>query len=279
MPYLLQDLWELDRPGRIIGLIKKNVGNVKDLRILDLACGKGAVCVKLAKELGCRVYGIDIISEFIRYAEQKAFDFGVSDLCSFRVEDINISAARERGYDIVILGAVGEVLGSPEETIQKLKNTIKPGGFIIIDDAYSREGVYSNYPSREQWLKVFENEGIQLIEEKPVKEDELSDINDKNNKFIINRANELKNKYPDKAAIFDGYVNSQLAECHELENENIGVVWLLRNDISKNKNAGGRTYVKDFSDPIISLGEADIPFEGQRHICHKEIIIRFFHGV
>ena len=76
--------------------------------------------------------------------------------------------------------------------------------------------------------EVFENEGIQLIEEKPVKEDELSDINDKNNKFIINRANELKNKYPDKAAIFDGYVNSQLAECHELENEIIGVVWLLR---------------------------------------------------
>lgn len=229
LPYLLQDLWELGSdPGEIIGLIKKNVGNVKDLRILDLACGKGAVCVKLAKELGCRVYGIDIISEFISYAEQKAFDFGVSDLCSFRVEDINISAARERGYDIVILGAVGEVLGSPEETIQKLKNTIKPGGFIIIDDAYSREGVYSNYPSREQWLKVFENEGIQLIEEKPVKEDELSDINDKNNKFIINRANELKNKYPDKAAIFDGYVNSQLAECHELENEIIGVVWLLR---------------------------------------------------
>ena len=234
LPYLLQDLWELGSdPEEIIGLIRKNIKKVKDLKILDLACGKGAVSVKLAKELGCHVDGIDIIPEFISYARQKAFEFGVSDLCSFRIEDINISVARERGYDIVIMGAAGEVLGSPEEAIQKLKNTIKPNGFIIIDDAYSREGVLSNYLSREQWLKLFEDEGIQLIEEKPVNEDELSDINDKNNKFIINRANELKNKYPDKAAMFDGYVNSQLDECHELENEIIGVTWLLKKNLKK----------------------------------------------
>lgn len=229
LPYLLQDLWELGSdPKEIIGLIRKNIQKVEDLKILDLACGKGAVSVKLAKELGCHVNGIDIIPEFISYARQKAFEFGVPDLCSFRAEDINISAARERGYDIVIMGAEGEVLGSQEEAIQKLKNTIKSGGFIIIDDAYGREGVSGNYLSREQWLKLFENEGIQLIEEKLVKEDELSDTNDKNNKFIINRANELKNKYPDKTAMFDSYVNSQLAECYELENDIICVTWLLK---------------------------------------------------
>ena len=229
LPYLLQDLWELGSdPKEIIGLIRKNIQNVKDLKILDLACGKGAVSVKLAKELGCHVKGIDIIPEFISYARQKAIEFGVSDLCSFRIEDINISLAGERGYDIVIMGAAGEVLGSPEEAIQRLKNTIKPDGFIIIDDAYSREGISGNYLSREQWLQLFKKEGIQLIEEKPVNEDELADINDKNNKFIFNRADELKRRHPDKAAMFDGYVNSQLAECHELENDIICVTWLLK---------------------------------------------------
>jgi len=229
LPYLLQDLWELGSdPKEIIGLIRKNIQKVKDLKILDLACGKGAASVKLAKELGCHVKGIDIIPEFISYAKQKAFEFGVSDLCSFSAEDINISVARERGYDIVIMGAVGEVLGSWEQTIRKLKNTIKPDGFIVIDDAYNREGISGNYLSREQWLKLFEGEGIQLIEEKPAKEDKLADINDKNNKFIINRADELKRKYPDKAAMFDSYVNNQLAECNELENDIICVTWLLK---------------------------------------------------
>ncbi|HQI16865.1 MAG TPA: class I SAM-dependent methyltransferase, partial [Bacillota bacterium] len=63
---------------------------------------------------------------------------------------------------------------------------------------------------------------------KPAKEDKLADINDKNNKFIINRADELKRKYPDKAAMFDSYVNNQLAECNELENDIICVTWLLK---------------------------------------------------
>ncbi|HRS21797.1 MAG TPA: class I SAM-dependent methyltransferase, partial [Clostridia bacterium] len=60
LPYLLQDLWELGSdPKEIIGLIRKNIQKVKDLKILDLACGKGAASVKLAKELGCNVQGID----------------------------------------------------------------------------------------------------------------------------------------------------------------------------------------------------------------------------
>lgn len=229
LPYLLQDLWELgSKPEDIIELITKNIQVKNGLKILDLACGKGAVSVKLAKELGCYVNAIDIIPEFISYAEQKAKEFGIQDLCSFKIEDINLSVNKEQEYDIVILGAVGEVLGSPKITIRKLKNTIKTGGFIIIDDAYSQEGLPSNYLSYKQWLKVFEETGMQLIEEKPASEDEMSDINDKNNECIIKRANELKEKYPDKANIFESYVNSQLAECDELENEIIAVTWILK---------------------------------------------------
>ncbi|SNS72249.1 Methyltransferase domain-containing protein [Anaerovirgula multivorans] len=229
LPYLLQDLWELgSKPEDIIELINKNVQVKTELKILDLACGKGAVSIKLAKEIRCNVNGIDIIPEFISYAEQKAKEFEVQDLCRFIIEDINLSVTKEQGYDIVILGAVGEVLGAPEITIQKLKNTIKPGGFIIIDDAYSREDVTSNYLSYKQWLKIFKKTSIQLIEEKPASEDEMSDINDKNNQCIINRANELKKKYPDKATLFESYINSQLAECDELENEIIAVTWMLK---------------------------------------------------
>ena len=46
----------------------------------------------------------------------------------------------EKGFDIVILGAIGDVLGSPLETILKLKNTVKSRGYIFIDDAYGNDG-------------------------------------------------------------------------------------------------------------------------------------------
>ncbi len=229
LPYLLQDLWELgSNPEEILELVRRNVAAGTKLRILDLACGKGAVSIKLAKELGCHVKGIDILPDFIDYAKQKVLEFGVLDLCSFTIEDINLSVSKERDYDIVILGAAGEVLGSPDITIQKLKNTIRPAGFIIIDDCYRREGMTSNYLSYEQWLDIFEKVGVKLIEAKCSSEDELADINDKNNTFIINRANELKKQYPEKAPIFDSYINSQLAECDELENKVVTVTWMLK---------------------------------------------------
>lgn len=229
LPYLLQDLWELgSNPEDILELVRRNVAVGTELRILDLACGKGAVSIKLAKELGCYVEGIDILPDFINYAKQKALEFGVQDLCSFNIEDINLSVSKACNYDIVVLGAAGEVLGSPDITIQKLKKTIRPEGFIIIDDCYRREGMTSNYLSYEQWLNVFKKTGVKLVEAKCSTEDELTNINDKNNTFIINRANELKKQYPEKAPIFDSYINSQLAECDELENEVVTVTWMLR---------------------------------------------------
>ena len=79
-------------------------------------CGKGAVSVSLAKMFKCKVTGIDIIPEFIDFFKKKAKEYGVGNLCEFKVGDINESIEIEKNYDIVIFRAVGDVLGSAEET-------------------------------------------------------------------------------------------------------------------------------------------------------------------
>lgn len=227
-PYLLQDLWELgSSPKDILGMITKHLPVSKDTRILDLACGKGPVSVNLAKELGCRVKGIDLIPEFIDFAMQKAEEFGVKDLCEFEVGDITKAVTTEKGYDIVILGAVGDVLGNAEETITLLKNTVKKGGYIIIDDAYGNDENNAQYPTRDQWLKIFNRTGVRLIDEKVIEDDELVNLNNEQQEWIIKRANELKEKLPEKAHLFDSYIQSQQAECDELENDISGVTMLL----------------------------------------------------
>ena len=130
-------------------------------------------------------------------------------------------------YDIVILGAVGDVLGNPEDTIQKLKGTVKNGGYIFIDDAYGSDCSNGRYPTREKWLLFFQEAGVQLLDERFNEDDELERNNDEQQSFIVKRANELKEKYPDKAYLFDSYIKSQQAECDELENEISGVTMLL----------------------------------------------------
>jgi ubiquinone/menaquinone biosynthesis C-methylase UbiE len=229
LPYLLQDLWELGSvPKDIIELISRHIIVSEKTKILDLACGKGAVSVRLAKELGCNVKGIDIIPEFISYAKKKAEEHSVSTLCDFKVGDINQSVKNERDYDIVILGAVGDVLGNSLETILKLKGTIKPEGHIIIDDAYCTDAPDEKYLSRDQCLKTFERAKVKLVAEKAIDDRELIAINKFNQECIIKRTNELKAIHPEKSDMFEWYIKSQQAECDELEGEITGVTWLLQ---------------------------------------------------
>ncbi len=142
LPYLLLDLWELgSSPKVIIDMTQKNIQVSENTKVLDLACGKGAVSVQVAGAFGCMVKGIDIIPEFIDFAQKKAQEYGVENLCEFKVVDINEAVKVERDYDIVILGAVGDVLGTPEETIPKLKSTVKNDGYIFIDDAYGNDDI------------------------------------------------------------------------------------------------------------------------------------------
>jgi len=229
LPYLLQDLWELgSSPEDITELFLKYFDENSKLRVLDLACGKGAVSVKLAKNCGCRIKGIDLLPEFIAYAKVKATEFGVEKFCEFTVGDINEAVELERDYDVVIMGAAGDILGNPGETMEKLKKTIKQGGLIIIDDAYARKEESEIYHTREEWQAYIEKAGLKKIDERFIADDELRAVNDAQQPLIQKRAEELKSKYPDKAPLFNGYIRSQLAECAELENEIVGVLLLLK---------------------------------------------------
>jgi len=234
LPYLLQDLWELgSSPRDMIALIRKYVPLSGDVKFLDLACGKGAVSVRIAESLGVEVYGFDLLSEFIEYARNKAKEFGVERLCHFSCGDANAVVEVEQGYDCVIFGAAGNILGSPRETLEKLAKTVRAGGFIIIDEAYlpddfSNDDVkYKNYEflTRRQWLELFSDCGLELLEELQNVED--YDF-DSDNNAISARADELIAKHPEKRAIFEGYVASQLDECEDLESNVAAITWMLR---------------------------------------------------
>lgn len=235
LPYLLQDLWTLGTgPDVVIDLVQQYVPNPQQAHFLDLGCGKGAVTVALANALKMRVTGIDIIPDFIQFAEGKAGEHGVSSLCRFINGDINSAVETERGYDGVILGAVGDVLGTPEETVNKLKNTVKEQGLIIIDDAFANtlaaDIKYQKhlYLTRSEWINVFEKCGVILLESPTFSEDDYSESNESELRLITMRANELSRRYPDKKALFDSYVESQKNECYDLDNSLTGVVWLLK---------------------------------------------------
>jgi len=229
LPYLLQDLWELgSSPNDMIDMISNDIKVSEKTKVLDLACGKGAVSVQLAKAFGCLTWGIDIIPEFIDFADKKACEYGVENICQFKVGDINEAIKVEADYDIVILGAVGDVLGNPAETLEKLKSTVKEGGYIFIDDAYGDNTSDGGYFTRDTWLGFFQNAGLKLLDERFNEADELENLNNEQQSSIEMRADQLKESYPDKTDLLESYIRSQQAECDALENEISGVTMLLQ---------------------------------------------------
>lgn len=236
LPYLLQDIWELgSNPRDMIRLIKEHIDIGSETKVLDLGCGKGAVSVSICRELGIRAKGIDLLPEFIEVARSKANEYGVSSRCEFTVQDINVSVETESGYDIVILGAVGNVLGEPAETLEKLKGVIRSNGFILIDEGYldgnQADVRYQNYEylTLEQWEDLFRDLNLELIAGVTYEDDELmSETNHYNNRMISQRADELIARHPEQSGIFEGYVRSQQMESDDLDDLVVGVTWLLK---------------------------------------------------
>ena len=237
LPYLLQDFWELGcESDEMVKLINKYVSLSEEARILDLACGKGAVSVKAAHSLRVKVKGIDLIPEFIEYAVNKAREFDVDNLCEFLIDDINETVNTEKNYDCVIYGAVGsDVLGGPGETLNKLKATVKPGGIILIHEAFitdesqRKEIKYfrDTYITEQQWMALFKEIGVELLETSSM--DNSDSLNsDSDMAAITARANELFMKHPDKKAIFEGYIRSQQNEYDDIDSGLVCVTWVLK---------------------------------------------------
>jgi SAM-dependent methyltransferase len=242
LPYLLQDFWEIgSEPAVMVDLISRHISISGNTKILDLACGKGAVSVKVARQLRVGVKGIDLIPEFIEVAKQKAEEHGVDALCAFAVGDVNEAVKTERDYDAVIFGAAGNVLGSPAETLDKLKAVVKPGGYILIDEGYLPDDGrgddvrYKNYEmlTETQWVALFKDAGLELLETIEGEDGNDSRNADSGMALITARVNELIEKHPDKKAIFEGYIRSQQNEYDDMANSLVCVTWILWKDRDK----------------------------------------------
>jgi len=221
LPYILQDLWELGAsPEVVLNLVKKHTTNQSILKVLDLGCGKGAVSIVLAKEFNCQCHGIDAVKEFIDEAKHKAKEFNVEEHCSFECDDIRVRIRDLKGYDIIILGAIGPVLGDYYSTLTKVSKCIQEAGLIIIDDGYIDDESEYSHPSmetRSDILKQISDAGMKLVDEIIINKEKIKESDEHMYKNLKKRCQELTEIYPDKRNFFADYVRKQEEENEVLE--------------------------------------------------------------
>lgn len=238
LPYILQDFWEIGAdPDTIISLIEKHFNSFKTLNVLDLGCGKGPVSVKIAKKLGCKCYGIDAIPDFIDYAILKAKEYNVSGLCKFEVGDIRDKVKSLKDFDIIVLGAIGQVFGDYYVTLATLDNCLGENGIIIIDDGYIEDESSFSHPqmvSRQKLQDQINRAEMVIIDEVIAREDDkVIDNYDIEYNYLVKRCQELIVKHPEKADLFSNYINIQKEEYDNLKFRVIGATMVLKRKSAK----------------------------------------------
>ncbi len=239
IPYMMQDFWDMGTPpGIVINLVKKHSRNYSTLRVLDLGCGKGATSVKLADTLKCHCVGIDGIPEFIKTAKEKAREYNVETLCHFEVGDIRERIKTLDKFDVIVLGAIGQVFGDYYATLTALTNHLTPDGIILINDAYIEDTSTFQHPAvlpRRELLAQIKQAQMELV-------DEYTDVANnqeytKQFENIQNRCKELIAKYPNQRTIFENYIQIQAREYEEMENEMVCLTMVLKHINNKNNQS------------------------------------------
>lgn len=231
---LLADIWALGSWPAVIAEMLGTRSLPGSTRVLDLGCGKGAVSIRLAQDLGFRVLGVDLFEPFIEEARQRARREGVDERCEFRVADSLDVLRGEDVFDVVVWAALGGALGGFDRCVGRLKRVVRPSGYIVIDDGFlvsdhaiARSG-YEHYTSREETHRLLTQHGDELLEETLIPRSEVEACNRENNRRIHARAKGLTERFPEHADRLAGYVDSQVAECEILESSVAAAVWLLQ---------------------------------------------------
>ncbi len=231
LPYLLQDLREIGTDPLLVSeMLHDHIDDTELIRILDLGCGKGAVSVRLAKDYNCQVFGIDAVPEFVESANDFAIENGVYHKCIFSQGDIRIQYAYYNNFDVVILGAIGPVLGNIEETLQKVSQCLKPVGIVVLDDSYLSEGsdqVHGRSIDKLLFLEQISKAGFEVYLELVLDVEYIKRMNREIFSKIECRANELIAQHPHKTKIIRDYLEQQDIENFALENSLVCSLFLL----------------------------------------------------
>ena len=118
-------------------------------RVLDAGCGVGGSAIWLARELGVRVIGINVVPGDIDRARRYASRREVADRVTFELQDMTRTAFTGASFDVV--WAIESVCHVPDkrEFLAEARRLLKPGGRLVIADAYRRQRPFG---PADEWL-------------------------------------------------------------------------------------------------------------------------------
>jgi SAM-dependent methyltransferase len=202
-------------------------------RVLDLGCGKGAACRAIARAFGASTLGVDALPDFVERAAERAQREGLAGRCDFEVGDVRVVVDAARDYDLVLMLGLGAVLGDTTDTVAALRRSVRPGGLILLDDAYlaTDRGAMDDcqdLDDREDLVRRLESHGDRLVSELGVDTAENEHFCRNATAGIRARAEGLAERHPSLRDALLEFAERQRRETATLRDSVAGALFVLR---------------------------------------------------
>lgn len=203
-------------------------------RVLDLSCGKGAAAIALAVKLGAEVDGVDGVEPFVRAAEDEARRRGLP--CRFRPgsPDEAVQAASGNPRDALLCVGLGRPYGTLRDTVGALRTAVRPGGLILLEDGYLREGAsidlqeFATYQGRGETIADLCAHGDLVVGERLAPKEEVYAQNARDLDELKARAEALAARRPDLRGALNLWLGGQAMQARLLEATLQPAAWVLR---------------------------------------------------
>jgi ubiquinone/menaquinone biosynthesis C-methylase UbiE len=233
LPVLLGDLWSLGVPTDvIIDLLRPLNLPANSTKVLDLGCGKGAVAIDLARELGFSVTGIDFYRPFIEEARIRTAEMGMDRVCRFIHGDIRDTVKTTADFDVVTLVWVGSALGDLKKTVGALRRQVVPGGYMVIADGYLKEGAVADVGHREhaghkESIRLLTAHGDIILQEVRIPADRIGLLYGDYLNSLQRGARKITRENPELKEHLYEHVKTQERMCATMQAAVVPAVWLI----------------------------------------------------
>jgi SAM-dependent methyltransferase len=106
-----------------------------DSYVLDVGCGAGVTPAFLAKHIGCRVVGVDILEGMIDRCRERAEREGLAGRLEFRVADAQDLPFEDDLFDAVITESVTAFPEDKQRAVDEYARVVKPGGYVGLNES------------------------------------------------------------------------------------------------------------------------------------------------
>ncbi len=115
-------------------------------RVLDVGSGLGGPARTLAAEFGCKVVGLEIVSEFCRAAAMLNEWVGMTDQVSFEEGDMRAMSFADDEFDVVLTQHTIMNVEDKAPLFAEIRRVLKPAGGLLLYEVCGEDDKALHYP-------------------------------------------------------------------------------------------------------------------------------------